>query len=299
MKKYDSLLLGHITLDRNVDHLQNEFRGAGGAVLFSSASAYALGHKAAVVTKLAETDLELLDAFTIPREDVYAISGETSTVMENVYFTPDKERRHSACLSRGAVITADDIPAGVTASVYHIAGLLAGDYAGNIITDCARLGKVAVDVQGFLRHTDPAANGELFFEDWKEKKDMLPYIDFLKTDAAEAEILTGCVDRMKAAEIMFGWGAKEIVITHNTEVLAYDGDKMRTCPIRARSLAGRTGRGDTTFAAYINERLNYPLEEALLTATAAVSLKMETPGPLKTDRCGIENYIKEFYGDRL
>lgn len=34
-----------------------------------------------------------------------------------------------------------------------------------------------------------------FFEDWKEKKELLPYITFLKTDAAEAEILTGLTDR--------------------------------------------------------------------------------------------------------
>ena len=69
------------------------------------------------------------------------------------------------------------------------------------------------------------------------------------------------------------------MISHNTELLVYDGEKIYTCPIKARNLSGRTGRGDTAFAGYINERQHASVEEALLWATALVSLKMETPGP--------------------
>ena len=61
---------------------------------------------------------------------------------------------------------------------------------------------------------------------------------------------------------------------HNTEVLVYDGREIYTCPIRARNLSGRTGRGDTTFAGYINERLTADIPTALRFATALVSLKM-------------------------
>ena len=86
-----------------------------------------------------------------------------------------------------------------------------------------------------------------------------------------------------------------MLITHNTEVIAYDGEKIYSCPIRARNLSGRTGRGDTTFAAYINERLTNNIEHSLLYATATVSLKMETPGQLKATRADIESYIKENY----
>ena len=123
----------------------------------------------------------------------------------------------------------------------------------------------------------------------------MPYITYLKTDAAEAEILTGCTDRKEAAKHMYSWGAREIMITHNTEVLIYDGRDFATCPIKSRNLSGRTGRGDTTFASYINERLNHTIPEALLTATATVSLKMETPGPFRGTREDVENYIKELY----
>ena len=127
------------------------------------------------------------------------------------------------------------------------------------------------------------------------QKELLPLMDYFKTDAAEAEVLTGLTDRVEAAKMLHDWGAKEVVITHNTEVLAYDGNKVYTCPIKARNLSGRTGRGDTTFAGYIAERQRGSVEEALNFCTALVSLKMETPGPFKGTREDVLAYMKEFY----
>ncbi len=46
-----------------------------------------------------------------------------------------------------------------------------------------------------------------------------------------------------------------------------------------RSAVGRTGRGDTTFAAYLAWRLDHNVAESLRFAAALVSIKMETPGP--------------------
>ena len=86
------------------------------------------------------------------------------------------------------------------------------------------------------------------------------------------------------------------MITHNTEELAFDGNEIYTCPIKARNLSGRSGRGDTTFAAYISERVTgASVAEALLWATATVSAKMEKPGPYKGTRADIEDYIRRFY----
>ena len=294
MKHYESIIIGHISMDNNIDHLGNGAFVCGGAVLYSSASAKALGHAVAAVTRLAHTDNARLSEFTIPKEDIYAVECEKSTTMKNVYFTPDKERRNSSCLSMGTPFELSDIPKDISADIYHFAGLVYGDFPNEMIKECAKEGKIALDVQTCLRHVN-TDTGEMYFEDWECKKEMLPYIHFLKTDAAEAEIMTKTSDRYEAAKILYGWGAKEVLITHNTEVIAYDGENIYSCPIRARNLSGRTGRGDTTFAAYINERLTNDIEHSLLYATATVSLKMETPGPLKSTREDIENYIKELY----
>lgn len=295
MKNYDSIIIGHITKDFNIDHLKNLNEICGGAVLFSSASAFALGHKVGAVTKLAERDKERLDSFTISKEDIYCSFSQDSTTMRNEYFTADKEKRNSTCLSCAEPFTIDELP-NANAKIYHFAGLLYGEFPNEMIIECSKKGDVALDVQACLRHAD-MSDGSMFFKDWDDKKEILPYVTYLKTDAAEAEIMTGTSNREEAAKILWELGAKEILITHNKEVLVYDGKKTYTCPIRARNLSGRTGRGDTTFAAYINERLNNSIEKSLLYATATVSLKMETPGPIKSNRDDVENYISQFYFD--
>lgn len=297
MKHYESFIIGHICKDKNTDHLGHTMYAAGGAVLYSSAAAKALGHNVGLLTKIAETDADLAEAFLIPKEDVTCVFGTTTTRMENTYFTPDKEKRRSVCAAQGDQISPTDLPEGISSEIYHLAGLVTGDYSDNMIPALEKRGNVAVDVQGYLRNVNRADGGTMFFKDWERKKELLPYIAFLKTDAAEAEILTGTDDRAKAAKLLADWGAKEVLITHNTEVLVYADGKILTCPIRARSLAGRTGRGDTTFASYICERLTHSPAEALLTATAAVSLKMETPGPFQGTREDVETYIRNFYTD--
>jgi len=44
-------------------------------------------------------------------------------------------------------------------------------------------------------------------------------------------------------------------------------------------LTGRTGRGDTTFGAYLGHRVAHSPAESLKFAAALVSLKMEGTGP--------------------
>ena len=79
-------------------------------------------------------------------------------------------------------------------------------------------------------------------------------------------------------------------------MLAYDGKTMCTCPVKARNLSGRTGRGDTTFGAYLAMRVTGAgMEEALRYATACVSLKMETPGVFRGTRQDVEEYLETFY----
>ena len=286
------MIIGHATLDTNTDHLGNTVKIVGGAVIYSSAAAHALGHRVLAVTKLADKDLDRLESFTIPSEDIVCLKSEKSTDMVNVYHTADKETRTCTCLSQGDPFGVSDIP-DAEAAIYHLAGLIYGDFNKELIVSLSKKAPVALDVQAMLRHAEP--DGSMHFEDWSEKLECLPYVTYLKTDAAEAEIMTGCSDRKEAAKHLYSWGAREIMITHNTEVLIYDGREFYTCPIKSRNLSGRTGRGDTTFASYINERLTHTIPEALLTASATVSLKMETPGPFKGTRQDVEEYIKELY----
>jgi len=292
MSQFDSLIIGEIARDTNVDYDGTVVKAVGGAVYYSGFAAANMGHKIAVLPKADMSAQEMVDVFApAPNVTVFPLYSKTSFVTKNMYHTPDRERRTSTVDSLIEPYRMEEIPE-IAAKIWHLAGLAAGDIPNEMIPFAAKRAMVAVDVQTMLRCVE---NGRLVNRDWAEKRELLPYVRFLKTDAAEAEILTGTDDRAAAARMLYDWGAKEILITHNTEVLAYDGGEVYTCPIKSRNLSGRTGRGDTTFACYINERLTKDIPTALKTATALVSLKMETPGPYTGTRREVEAYQKEFF----
>ena len=291
MKKFDVLVIGPVSLDHNIDCEGKERREIGGAVVASGFAAARSGNRTAVFTKLNPADARAEEIFSGSGAEVFWKPSRATCSIRNQYFTPDKEKR--ACTSLGVCdpFSFQELP-DVSAAIYHFAGLVYGDFDGALFAQASEHGKVAVDVQCLLRHVEP--DGTMGFHDWAEKKEYFPCIDYLKTDAAEAEILTGLTDRREAAKRLYSWGAKEVLITHNTEVLAFDGQEIYTCPIRARNLSGRTGRGDTTFAGYITERQRAGVAEALRYCTALVSLKMETPGPFRGTRQDVRAYIRAF-----
>jgi len=292
MKRFDTFIMGHISKDENIFQ-GKKVNETGGAVVYSSCASHAIGHKTGLLTKISNIDRKNLKIFSIPKEDVIVVESKDTTSIRNVYHSEDRERRTCTALSVAEPFKISDIPIEIESTIFHFAGLIVGEFEYDMIKILANKGKIALDVQGFLRTV--GRSKEMVFRDWKEKEEYLPYIDYLKTDAAEAEIMTGKKDRKKAAEILRSWGAKEIMITHNKEVLLFDGKKYYTSPIKPRNLSGRTGRGDTCFSAYITERKNKKIEEALLFAAALVSLKMEKPGPFKGNRDEVNDYIKEFY----
>jgi sugar/nucleoside kinase (ribokinase family) len=94
-----------------------------------------------------------------------------------------------------------------------------------------------------------------------------------------AKVLTGNDDLEQAAETFEAWGCPETLITKAEGVLARVNGKTYYEKFSNQSVVGRTGRGDTTFAAYLARRLDHDVVESLKFAAALVSIKMETPGP--------------------
>jgi len=295
MKNYDLMILGPATRDVNIDYTGEEVRAIGGAVTFGAPAAYAANPRVLAAVKAAAEDGDIADfiaSFGIPREDVVLLPSKATTLMRNVYFTADRERRVGSCAAQSDPILPGELPEAEW-KLAHLAGLLYGDFPNELIEHLCTRGMVSADVQGFLRHNE---EGKLVFYDWADKLRYLPCFEFLKTDAAEAEILTGTDDRRAAARQLYDWGAKEIMISHHTEMLVYDGKTFRTCPVKARNLSGRTGRGDTTFGSYLAMRMaGADIDESLLYATACVSLKMETPGAFRGSRQDVLDYIRAFY----
>jgi len=291
--KYDTLIIGQVCLDKNTDWDGTVSRMYGGAALFSGYASAAMGNRSAVLVKRNRDSVDLDEAYGRCKPiSILPLDSKDSTRMENVYFTADRERRDCRCTTCIDPYSPEEL-AGLDAAVCHIAGLVCGDIGPDVIRAAAHIGDLALDVQCQLRCVEP--DGHMLLRDWAEKRELLPLVTFLKTDAAEAEAMTGTADRAEAARLLHDWGAKEVLITHNSEVLVYDGERIYTSPLKPRGLSGRTGRGDTTFACYLGERLHAGIPDALSRSAALVSLKMETPGPFLGTREDMLAYQREFY----
>ena len=287
MTRYDLVAIGAISKDRNIVMGKEEVRHGGGSYAAAFASVNS-GFKTAIVTKLAEEDLPSLFSLKKAGIDVFHTVSPTTTSIKNVYTTPDQDRRTCHMLSMAEPFQIDDFPEDLDADIFQIAALIAGEVPLDVVKYLAGKGKVGLDVQGFVR---TARGSELVSQDWQEKQEALPYLDFLKTDAAEAEILTGKVDRYEAIRALAEMGAKEIILTHSSEVLAYVDGQIHQANFTPRNLSGRTGRGDTCFAAYLTQRLCKDPEEALRYAAALTSLKMEIPGPFQGTAKDVEERL--------
>lgn len=282
MEQYDIAMIGHIC--RDVISEGAEKRTApGGAVFYSSIAAVRSGARVCVLTKAAPDAEELNRRMEEDGVQVELISGPRTTSMECIYLSENKERRNIVHLASAEPYNEEDLARLPPAAIYHVAGLVAGEFPQELLPLLkARGGKLAMDVQTMIRHS---VEGRLEFSDWEEKERFLPLIDYLKTDAAEAEILTGLTDRRQAARRLADWGCREVMITHNSEVLVLREGEFFTAPFTAKSLEGRSGRGDTTFAAYMAERTTgRSPAEALAFAAALCSIKMEKEGPFRGGR---------------
>ena len=233
---FDTMIIGQISLDHNIDFDGREEYMHGGAVTFSGYAAAALGHSVAVVPKGNPNRVDPYRIFAESKvEKVFPVFSETCTEMQNTYFTPDRERR--ICLNTSMIepYRPSDLP-DEEAKIYHLGGLVYGDIGGDMIEACAKRGDTAVDVQATLRCRND--DGSLELRDWPDKLKYLPMIHYLKTDAAEAEVLTGTDDREKAAFMLCEWGAKEVLITHNTEAIVCDGKQIYRAKLCPRDLCG-------------------------------------------------------------
>ncbi len=272
--QYDITMIGHVCKD-TLEDMGQISHSLGGAVYYSSIAAARSGSRIHVVTKASLQDDLLMDVMRKNGVEVTRLDDDKTTEIKLIYDSPDRERRQVILEQQAEPFATAGFPASES-RIYHMAGLFKGEIPDDFIPFLAERGEVAMDVQGVLRCSE---EGNLVFRNWELANEYLPRVTYLKTDAAEAEILTGLKDREAAARELAAKGVREVMITHNEEVLLLAEGKMMKAPFNPANLSGRTGRGDTTFAAYLSKRLEAGPYESLFYAAALCSIKMESPGP--------------------
>jgi sugar/nucleoside kinase (ribokinase family) len=288
---FDIAFLGHYTKDTIVS-AQGTRVVDGGAFNYGSHAAIRMGLKVAAITRLARDDFHVVDELKALGVQVFAEATPHSTCLRLEYPSSNPDERVIYITSSAGPFTPSEV-VGISAKAFVIGASVRGEVPVEVIRELRKKETlISVDLQGFIR---VVRDGKLSFEAWPEKERVLSMVDVLKTDAVEAELLTGEKDIRVAAKRIAHWGPREVVLTHRDGVLAYDGDAFHEADFFPKKLVGRSGRGDTCVASYVARRLNAPPSEAVLWAAALTSLKMEAEGPFKRDLSEVEELIQEKY----
>jgi sugar/nucleoside kinase (ribokinase family) len=276
--RYDIVFIGHMCFDEVIPYEGEPRVAPGSAVLCGALAAERVGKKVAVVTRLASRDQTILEQMLQNGIEVYFSPAAETTYMKVVHTSADVDEREIYQLANAGFFLLADLPVMETRQI-HLAGITDQEFDLAFIRGLKTRGwRVSADMQSFVRQVDQITHC-ISFSDVPEKKEIVSLLDMVKLDIVEAKVLTGTADLEQAAVILESWGCPEILITKAEGVLARVNGKTNYEKFSNRSVAGRTGRGDTTFAAYLARRLDHDVNESLKFAAALVSIKMETPGP--------------------
>lgn len=276
MFDFDVLMIGNFAKDKLIVDGVEEI-ASGGGVYYGSVVVKRLGRKVAVVTRLHREDFHRLEELRGEGITVFATEAAGTSGIANHYQSADMERRICKPIGFGGRYRRADIP-GLKTRLIYLSPLFAGEVDLPLLQALASRAPVALDIQGFIRV--PVEDG-LEFRPWEEMEVGLRSVTYLKVDLAEAEQLTGLNDLQSACKKLSAMGPQEVILTQSSGVTVFAGGKFHQAPFTPRSLAGRTGRGDTCFSTYIAKRLTDTPETACRWAGVITTLKQENPGPWK------------------
>ena len=263
----------------------------GSAVLCGAMVAARVGKKVAAVVKMAEKDEHILQAMKDVGVDTYLIPSEETTYSRVLHESENMDERTLTLVKSAGLISIADVPQLDTTCV-HLAGISDTEFDMDLMKGLKARGySLSTDMQSFVRHVTP--NRVIEYSDVADKKEIAAMMDKLKLDIVEARLVTGTDDLEKAAIIIESWGCSEIMITQSEGVLARVNGKTFYEKFSNSNVTGRTGRGDTTFAAYLSHRLDHGVSESLKFAAALVSIKMEKPGPFSGTLEEVNKRLKE------
>lgn len=291
-KQYDITFVGHMCYDEIIPFGGKPHIAPGSAVLCGVMVAARIGKQVAAVVKMAKKDEEILQPMKDLGVDTYVIESAETTYSRVLHESANVDERKLTLVKSAGLISINDVPE-LQSTCVHLAGISDTEFDMPLMQGLKARGySLSADMQNFVRHVTPVTH-EIEFSDVANKKEIAAMMDKLKLDVVEARILTGTEDLEKAAIIIESWGCPETLITHSQGVLARVKGVTYYEKFSNSNVTGRTGRGDTTYAAYMSWRLNHDVRESLKFAAALVSIKMETPGPFKGTLQDVENRLKE------
>lgn len=276
-KAADICCIGHITLDKIITPRHTVYMPGGTAFYFAHGMSH-LDHKGfRLVTSLAESEMKAVDDIRAKGIDVKVLPSERSVYFENKY-GENQNNRTQRVLAKAAPFTREGLE-DVESKVFHLGTLLADDFSLDVVKYLSGKGRLSVDAQGYLREV---VGEQVNHTDWPEKREALKYIDILKANEKEMEVLTGETDPKRAAKILADWGVKEVLLTLGDmgSIIYADGEFHEIPAYKAEDVVDATGCGDTYMTGYLYKRSQgSTYEEAGKFAAAMCTLKLGASGP--------------------
>ncbi len=274
----DICCIGHITLDKIVTPKKTTYMAGGTSYYFSHGMSRLKDYKHyKLVTALAESERQSAEEIRALGIEVKIIPSRKTVYFENIY-EENQDNRKQKVLAKADPFTVENLQ-DVEANIFHLGTLLSDDFSLEVIRYLATKGTLSADAQGYLREV---RDEQVFATDWKEKREALKYIDILKVNEKEMEVLTGYTNPKKAAIRLAQWGVKEVLITLGSlGSMIYAENKFYHIPAYPpHEVVDATGCGDTYMTGYLymrNRGASY--SEAGCFAAAMSTLKLEHSSP--------------------
>ena len=286
----DICCIGHITKDKIVTPTRTVYMAGGTSFYF----AYAINQlpkkvSFSLVTAMDPTEKEPVEKMLRAGIDVELHSSRNTVFFENIY-GEDQNDRKQRVLAKADPFTIGQL-GNVEAKVFHLGSLLSDDFSPEVVAYLATIGRVSIDVQGYLREV---RDEKVYPVDWKDKLNVLKNTYYLKVNETEMETITGLKNPHDAAKLIHSWGVTEVIITLGSEgsFIYTDGSFYEIPAYPPIEVVDATGCGDTYSAGYLYKRLQGATPtEAGKFAAAMCTLKLEHNGPFNRTMADIEKII--------
>ena len=287
----DICCIGHITLDKIVTPKQTTYMPGGTSYYFSHGIKHLKDKdNYKLVTALAPSEYKAVEEMRSAGIQVEVLPSRKTVYFENVY-GENQDNRTQRVLAKADPFTVEELK-NEEARIFHLGSLLSDDFSLDVVKLLSGKGILAVDAQGYLREV----RGEKVFPvDWKDKREALKYIDILKVNEHEAEVLTGYKDAKQAALQLAEWGVKEVLLTLGSlgSLIYAEGVFHQIPAYPPKEVVDATGCGDTYAMGYLymrNKGASY--EEAGCFAAAMSTIKLEKSGPFRGTEEQVWNIIR-------
>lgn len=274
----DICCIGHITLDKIVTPRKTTYMPGGTSYYFSHGISHLKDTEHyQLVTALAPSEFKAVEDIRAKGIKVTVIPSRRTVYFENTY-GDNQDNRCQRVLAKADPFTVEQLK-NVNAHIFHLGSLLADDFSLDVVKYLSTKGILAVDAQGYLREV----RGERVYPvDWTEKVEALKYIDILKVNEHEMEVLTGYAEARPAALQLAAWGVKEVLITLGSlgSIICTGNHFYKIPAYPPKEVVDATGCGDTYMTGYLYMRNKGATHKKAGCFAAAMStLKLEASGP--------------------